>query len=101
IARDLPGDPDRRAAIGYAVAVLLVRAGLVQPGETLLDAKSVVGDVQIVALAERLGGRDARVVVLAHLVGREVRVRARAVPVAADRLRVQRRADAERLADAI
>ena len=57
--------------------------------------------MEVVPRAERLGRRDARVVVTPHLVRREVRVRARAVPVSADRLRIQRRADPERLSHAI
>jgi hypothetical protein len=73
----------------------------VETGEALLDAEAVVLDVQVVALAERLGRRDAGVVVLPHLIGREVRVRSGTVPVAAHGLGVQRRADAEVLADAV
>ena len=63
-------------------------------GEALLDAESVVGDVQVVTRGECFRSRDASVVVLAHLVRREVGVRAGAVPVTADRLRVKRRAHA-------
>src|SRR5205814_10173341 len=101
ILRHLPRDAHGCAAVAHAVAELLVRARLVKTGEALLDSEPVVRDVQVVPLSERLGRRDARVVVLAHLVRGEVRVRARAVPVPADRLRIERRADAERLADAV
>src|SRR5881628_415382 len=94
VLSDLPRDPHRRTAVADPIAELLVRAGLVKTGEPLLDAEPVVGDVQVVPFAQRLGRGDARVVVLAHLVRREVRVRTRAVPVTADGLRIQRRADA-------
>src|SRR3954451_12868045 len=63
ILSDLPGDPHRRAAIGHAVAELLVRAGLVETGEALLDTEAVVRDVEVVPRSERLGRRDTRVVV--------------------------------------
>src|SRR6266508_2085498 len=101
VLRDLPRDTDRGPAVAHAVAELLVRAGLVQAREALLDAEAVVRDVKVVPRAERFGRGDARVVVAAHLVRREVRMRSRAVPVAADRLRIERGADAERLADAV
>src|SRR5207248_5953881 len=95
VLRDLPRDAHRCAAVGHAVAELLVGTRLVESGKTLLDPEAVIGDMEIVSSAQRLGRGDARVVVLAHLVRREVRVRARAVPVTAHRLRVERRADAE------
>ncbi len=46
------------------------RRGLVLAGQPLLDARAVVGDVQLVAGAERLRGGDTRVIVLTHLTRR-------------------------------
>ena len=53
------------------------------------------------ARAERLARGDDRVVALAHRLGREVGVGAGAVPVALDRLGVERGGDAEVLGDAV
>src|SRR5438552_6915415 len=66
VLRDLPRDAHRRAAVAHAVAELLVRARLVEPGEALLDAEAVIRDVEIVPGAERLGRGDARVVIPPH-----------------------------------
>src|SRR5207248_372422 len=101
LLRHLPRDAHRRAAIRHALTELLVRAGLVLAGEALLDAVAVVGDVERVRLAERFGGAHARVERFAHLLGREVGVRARAVPIALDRFGRQRRRRAMVLGDAI
>ena len=98
---DLPRDAHRRTAVGDAVVELVPRRGLVQTGEPALDAVAVVLDVLDRLLPERLARGDDRLVRRAHRLRGEVRVRARAVPVAGDRLRVERRRDAELLGDAV
>ena len=77
------------------------RRRLVLAGEPVLDADAVVLHVLLDVLAERLARGDDRVPALAHRLRREVRVRAGAVPVAADRLRVERGAGLEVLGDAV
>src|SRR6056297_402088 len=100
---DLPGDADRGATVGHAVAELVVALGLVRSGQTVLDAGAVVGDVQGSLLAERLAaGFDVLVAaVLAHLLGGEVGVGAGAVPVALGGLGIECRRDAVVLADPV
>src|SRR5262245_60890899 len=90
-------DPDRGAAIAHAVAELVDAAGLVLAGEALVVARAIDLDVLLVALAELLARRfdHLQAAGAARLLGADVRVRAGAVPVALDRLRVERRADAE------
>ncbi|EGJ77870.1 putative glutamine synthetase [Streptomyces sp. Tu6071] len=100
---DLPRNPHRGAPVGDPVAVLVPRGRLVEPGEAVVDARAVVLHVveRLGALAERFAGGDDRLVALAHRLRREVGVRARAVPVALHRLRVERRRDAEVLGSAV
>src|SRR5262245_39531232 len=69
---DLPRDANRRTAVGDAVAELVPRRGLVQPGEASLDAEAVVLDVLDRLLPERFARSDDRFVRLAHRLGREV-----------------------------
>lgn len=66
------------------------------PAAVVLDVVEGLG-----ALAEGLARGDDRVVALAHRLGGEVGVRARAVPVALDRLGVEGRGDAEVLGGAV
>src|SRR3954447_15217948 len=66
VAGDLPRDADARAAVGHAVAELVVRGGLVGPGEAALDVGAVADDVGRDALADGLAGRLDRLVALAH-----------------------------------
>ncbi len=65
--------------------------GLVRAGEALLDTRAVGRDVLLHLRAECLAGGDDRVEPAgrAHLLGGEVGVRARAVPVTGDGLRVE------------
>src|SRR5690606_10069526 len=77
------------------------RGGLVEAGEATLDPRAVVLDVEVGLATERLARRDDRVVGLTHGVGREVRVGARTVPVAGDRLGVEGGGDVELLAAAV
>src|SRR5262249_20883885 len=95
--RDVEWDADRSAAIRNPVLELPIRTGLVPPGEPLLDPVPVARDVQVVpGLELSHGGVDQlESAGIAHLAGREVRVGARSIPVAAHRLRVERRAHAE------
>ena len=99
----LARDADGGAAVGDAVCELVDGARLVAAGEALLVVLAVDGNVLAVAGAE-LG--DGRLDVLhaalgAHLLGGEVGVQARAVPVAGDGLGVDRDLDAEVLGDAV
>src|SRR5262245_32659014 len=71
---DLPGNTHRGATVGDAVAELVPRRGLVESGQAVLDLGAVVLDVLRSALSERLARGDDRVVRLAHLLRREVRV---------------------------
>src|SRR5262249_51189196 len=70
-------------------------------GEPVLDVGAVVLDVLGRLLRQRFTRGDDRLVALAHLLRGEVGVRARAVPVALDRLRVERRRHTEVFGDAV
>src|SRR5262249_46961458 len=64
VDRYLPGNADRGAAVGYAVAVDVVPGGLVVAGQALFDPVAVHGDV-LVDLArgtEGFAGGEDRVV---------------------------------------
>src|SRR4051794_25345952 len=97
-------DPDRRAAVRDAVVELVDRLRLVQAREPHVVVGAVDGDVCVLLFVE--GGHQRLEVVLAadlpHVLGREVRVHARAVPVVlhAERLRVEVDVDAVLLAEA-
>ena len=99
----LAGNADRRAAVGDAVRELVDGARLVAARQALLVVLAVHGDVLLVAGAELGDGRlnVLHAALLAHLLGREVAVQARAVPVAGDGLGVHRHLDAELLGDAV
>src|SRR5690606_41521832 len=72
---------------------------LFRSGKAMIDVGSVVLDVQLVALPERLCAGHDRVVVLPHLLGREVGVAPGTVPVAFHRLGVEGGSDVEVLGD--
>ena len=72
-------------------------------GETVLDANAIGLDVLLDLGAQRLAAVDDGVPTTgcAHLLGREVRVRPRTVPVALDGLGVKTHVDVELLGDAL
>jgi hypothetical protein len=74
----------------------------VRPGQAALDAHAVDGDVLVDPLPDGLAAGDDGVpaTVLAHGLGGEVGVGAGAVPVAQDRLGLERGVDPEVLGDA-
>src|SRR2546430_1723635 len=96
-------DAHRRAAVEVADAELMERRGLMQTGQPLLVVRTVDGDVLVVTLLELLHrlADHVHAAVLTHRLGGEVGMRARAIPVALHRLRIQRGADAEVLGYAV
>ena len=93
---------DRGAAVGEAVVEFVDRLRLVKTGQAQVIVRAVNGDVLVLVLVK---GRHKRLEVflaahLAHVLGREITVHARAVPVAQDRLAMQLDVDAVALAEA-
>src|SRR5947207_1502295 len=97
VLRDLPRDADRRATVGHAVFELGPVRRLVLAGEAVFGPDAVARDVlhRFTRRAQRFARIDDRIPTRAHGLGREVRVRAGAVPVAAHGLGDDRRIDPE------
>lgn len=86
-----PRNTDRGTAVRDAVCERVDRAGLVTAGKTLIIALTIDGNVLLVTGLELLDGvlNVLHATLLAHVLGREVGVEARAVPVTRNGLRVE------------
>src|SRR5437763_237586 len=92
-----------RSALKSSDAAMIGKSRASTQPSAIVAVRAVDLDVVLVPALELLHRLfdDLDAVVLAHRLRGEVRVRAGAVPVALDRLRVERGADAEVLADAV
>ena len=88
VQTDLPWNTYRSATVGYAIAELREVSRFVLTGQAGFIAVAIASEMllDLARGTERLARRDDRVPTLAHGLGREVRVRTGAVPVALDRL---------------
>ncbi len=96
------GDADRGTAVGQAVGELVDRLGFVQPCEAQVVIWTIDGDMLVHVLLE-LGHEFFEVFLaadFAHIIGREVCVHTRAIPVAADRFAVELHIDLVLFAEA-